>query len=477
MDRLEKFESYQRQRIAHYQRLAVHLDHYRAGQAYRKRLREIYAFVIPPHSSVLEVGCGQGDLLAAMNPSRGVGIDFSEEMICRARAKYPQLTFDCCDAHQFIAGETFDAIILSDLVNDLWDVQTVLENVKKACHPGTRIILNSFSRVWQLPLQAAEKLGLARPNLAQNWLTPHDLVNLLDLCGFQVIRKREEILLPLPVPGIAAFFNKFLARFWLINQLTLTNFYVARPESSLKDGQTAPSISVIVPARNEAGNIAEIFRRVPEMGSGTELIFVEGHSTDNTYAVIEEEMRRHPQRPCRLFKQQGIGKADAVRLGFENARGDILSILDADLTVAPEDLPRFYQAIVSGKGELINGVRLVYPLEGKAMQFLNILGNKFFSSLISWLLDQPVKDTLCGTKVMWRSDYEHLVKNRAYFGDFDPFGDFDLIFGSAKLNLKILDLPVRYGERVYGTTNIQRWRHGALLLRMAAFAARRIKFV
>jgi hypothetical protein len=105
------------------------------------------------------------------------------------------------------------------------------------------------------------------------------------------------------------------------------------------------------------------------------------------------------------------------------------------------------------------------------------LGNKFFSIVFSWLLGQSVKDTLCGTKVTWKSNYEAIAANRAYFGDFDPFGDFDLIFGAAKLNMKIVDLPIRYRERTYGTTNIQRWKHGWLLLQMVWFAARRLKFV
>jgi glycosyltransferase involved in cell wall biosynthesis len=213
------------------------------------------------------------------------------------------------------------------------------------------------------------------------------------------------------------------------------------------------------------------------MGRATELIFVEGHSRDDTYATIEQEIPLHPRTSNRLLRQSGIGKADAVRLGFENAKGDILMILDADLTVPPEDLPRFYEALVSGKGEFINGVRLVYPMEKEAMRTLNFIGNKFFSTAFSWLLGQPVKDTLCGTKVLWREDYQQIAANRSYFGDFDPFGDFDLIFGAARLNRKILDLPIRYRERTYGTTNISRWKHGLLLMRMVAFAARRIKFV
>jgi glycosyltransferase involved in cell wall biosynthesis len=239
----------------------------------------------------------------------------------------------------------------------------------------------------------------------------------------------------------------------------------------------APLVSVIVPARNEAGNIEAIFERTPEMGSGTELVFVEGHSRDDTYATIEREIARHPERKSQLLRQTGRGKGDAVRLGFAHARGDVLMILDADLTVAPEDLPRFLDALRSGNGELINGVRLVYPMQKQAMRFFNFLANKFFSLAFSWLLGQSVKDTLCGTKVLSSADYQRIAAQRAYFGDFDPFGDFDLLFGAAKLNLKIVDLPIRYRERTYGTTNIQRWRHGLLLLRMVLFAARRIKFV
>ncbi|MBL8051613.1 MAG: glycosyltransferase family 2 protein [Anaerolineales bacterium] len=238
-----------------------------------------------------------------------------------------------------------------------------------------------------------------------------------------------------------------------------------------------PSVSVVVAARNEAGNIKNIFERLPKMGSKTELIFVEGHSKDNTYQTILDEIPLHPSTPSLVFQQPGIGKADAIRLGFEKASGDILMILDADLTVPPEDLPRFYEAIASGTGEFINGVRLVYPMEKEAMQTLNFIGNKLFSMAFSWMLGQPIKDTLCGTKVMWRKDYEQIAANRSYFGDFDPFGDFDLIFGAAKINRKIVDLPIRYRERVYGTTNISRWKHGLLLLRMVTFAARRIKFV
>jgi glycosyltransferase involved in cell wall biosynthesis len=213
------------------------------------------------------------------------------------------------------------------------------------------------------------------------------------------------------------------------------------------------------------------------MGRRTEIVFVEGHSNDGTYETIQREMAARPDWQCKVLRQAGKGKGDAVRLGFRQASGDILMILDADLTVSPEDLPRFYEALCSEKGEFINGVRLVYPLEKEAMRFFNFLGNKFFSLAFSWLLGQPIKDTLCGTKVLWKKHYDLIAQNRSYFGDFDPFGDFDLLFGAAKLNLKIVEVPIRYQERTYGETNIRRWSHGWLLLKMVVFALRRIKFV
>jgi hypothetical protein len=415
-----------------------------------------------------------GNLLEHLQPSHGVGVDFSPEMIARAKKNHPQFEYHQIDTHDLssIKGE-FDVIILSDTVNDLWDVQLAFDQIRQLCTPHTRIIINFYSHLWQIPLTIAQSLNLAAPMLNQNWLTPEDINNMLHLSGFESIRATREILFPLPLGGIA---NRYLVKLWPFNTLALSNFVIARPAPQGTPAQ-APSVSVVIAARNEAGNIKSIFERVPKMGSMTEIVFVEGHSHDNTYETIADEIPLHPLTPSLLFRQLGIGKADAIRLGFEKASGDILMILDADLTVPPEDLPRFYDAIVSGKGEFINGVRLVYPMEKEAMRTLNFIGNKLFSMTFSWLLGQPIKDTLCGTKVMWRDDYAEIAANRAYFGDFDPFGDFDLIFGAAKLNRKIIDLPIRYRDRTYGTTNISRWKHGLLLLRMVAFAARRIKFV
>lgn len=467
-------QTFAKKRQSHWDAIARKRDGWHGmGSWYHRRLEQIYRFLVSSGQRVLEIGSGTGDLLDAVQPATGVGIDFSVEMVARAKGRHPEIEFIRADAHDLsdIKGP-FDIIILSDLVNELWDVQGCLEQIKLLCTPQTRLIFNFYSRAWELPLHITQLLNFATPTLAQNWLTRHDIANMLQLAGFETIRTWQEILWPLPLGG---FFNKFLVRFWPFREFALSNFLVARPQP--KRGDENPSVSIIVPARNEAGNIKSIFDRVPKMGQNTELVFVEGHSQDDTYDTIEKEISTHPSTPSLLLRQTGIGKADAVRLGFERASGEVLMILDADLTVPPEDLPRFYEALVSGKGEFINGVRLVYPMEAQAMRSLNFLGNKFFSMAFSWLLGQPIKDTLCGTKVLWKSDYAKIAANRSYFGDFDPFGDFDLIFGAAKQNLKIVDLPIRYRERTYGATNISRWKHGLLLMRMVAFAARRIKFV
>jgi 2-polyprenyl-3-methyl-5-hydroxy-6-metoxy-1,4-benzoquinol methylase len=477
-------DAYSARRIAHWDGLARRWRGRRGfASSYHRRLEHVYRFLIPCGLRVLELGCGEGDLLASLEPAEGLGVDFSREMIAQARQRHPDshLTFVTADAHDLSAiSGPFDAIVLSDLLHDVWDVQGLLSGLERLCHPRTRIVINFYSRLWEFPLAAAARLGLARPVLKQNWLTAADVNNLLHLSGFRAIRSWQEVLFPIPVPVLAELCNRVLVRLPGMRHLALANFTLARPVNAVHANERPgrpPRVSVIVPARNEAGNIPAVFARTPEMGAGTELVFVEGHSSDDTYATIERELAAHPQRYARLLRQSGRGKGDAVRLGFGAASGDILMILDADLTVPPEDLPRFYDALQSGKGEFVNGVRLMYPMEERAMRFANLVANKFFSLAFTWLLGQPIKDTLCGTKVLRRDAYDTIAAHRAYFGDFDPFGDFDLLFGAAKLGLEIIELPIRYRERTYGATNIQRWRHGWLLLKMCVVAAGRIKFV
>jgi SAM-dependent methyltransferase len=470
--------AYRAARVAHWNRLARWRKGRATGRSYHRRLQNVYRFLVPPGLRVLELGCSDGDLLAALAPSEGVGVDFSPAMIDLAREKHPNLRFIAADAHDLSQlTSTFDVIVLSDLLHDVWDVQGLLTGLEPLCHRGTRIVINFYSRLWEIPLAAAARLGLARPVLKQNWLTVSDVINLLNLSNLRAIRQWQEVLCPAPIPIVAPLCNRVLVRMWGIRHLALANFILARPMHRQPAAVSEPRVSVVVPARNEAGNVPAIFARTPEMGGGTELILVEGHSSDDTCGAIERALAANPHRQARVFQQTGKGKGDAVRLGFEAATGDVLMILDADLTVPPEDLPRFYEAIRSNKGEFINGVRLTYPMEERAMRFANLLGNKFFSLAFSWLLGQPIKDTLCGTKVIRRDAYRAIAANRSYFGDFDPFGDFDLLFGAAKLGLEIVEVPVRYRERTYGSTNIQRWRHGWLLLRMCLFAAGRIKFV
>lgn len=462
----------------HWDRIARQLENWQGWSAYyHLRLAMVYRHITVPHQSILEIGCGQGDLLAALQPTLGVGVDFSHEMIQRAKKHHPNLHFVEADAHSLCFEAQFDVVIFSDLLNDLWDVQAVLEELSPLVHPRTRVIINSYNRLWEIPLALASRFHLAKPNLVQNWLTVEDTINLLDLSGFELIQHWEEILWPFSTPILSAFSNRFLVRLWPFRYLALTNVIVARPKAKPLVAQKDVTVSVIIPARNEAGNIDAIFRRVPEMGRETELIFVEGHSKDNTCEVIDRCIIANKHRKTKLLIQDGEGKGDAVRKGFEHASGEVLMILDADLTVPPEDLLRFLRALISGNGEFVNGVRLVYPLEDQSMRFINLTGNKFFSLAFTWLLGQPIKDTLCGTKVLWRKDYELLKANRVYFGDFDPFGDFDLLLGAAKQRLKIVDMPIRYRSRTYGDSNIQRWKHGFLLLRMLGFAAKSLKFV
>lgn len=444
---------------------------------YYDDLVKFYKYNIPNKSSVLEVGSGIGEILHKLNVKKGVGIDLSSNNVRLSKSKYKKLKFLQMDPEKLKLKESFDFIICSDSVSYFSDVEKVFSNLSKISNDDTRLIINYHSYLWLPILNLAEKLGYKMPSIRLNWLNYDDLDNLLYLSGFEVIKKGNRFLFPRNLGLISVLANKYLANLPLINLLCLTNFIIARkiPENNLK---RKLSVSVIIPARNEKGNIENAIKRLPKMGKKTEVIFIEGHSSDETLTEIKRIAKKYSADfPIKYAIQKGKGKGDAVRLGFDMASGDILMILDADLTVPPEDLPKFYDAIASGRGEFINGSRLVYPMENEAMRTLNIFGNKFFSIMFTWLLGQRLKDTLCGTKVISRNNYQRLIKNRSYFGEFDPFGDFDLLFGAAKLNLKIVELPIRYRAREYGTTNISRFKHGWLLLKMVVFAMNKIKFI
>jgi len=460
-------------------RVAPSRDKYiRQSRHYYRNLVRFYRFNIPVNSRVLEIGCGTGYLLNEVKPAYGVGIDISGEMVRIASEKYPHLKFYQQDAESLDLNEKFDYIIISDTLGYLEDIQKAFISLKSVCTPQTRIIINYHNFFWEPFLSLAQKLNLKMPHKRLNWLNRADVENLLDIEGYDVIKTGKRYLMPMYIPLISWFFNKYLAYLPLLNSLCLTGYIIARLPENRPADNTDFSVSVIIPARNEEGNIEDAVRRIPDMGSHTEIIFVEGGSSDGTLNEIKRVCEKWQGiKDVKNFVQTGKGKGDAVRLGFENAKGDILMILDADLTVPPEDLPKFYNALATGRGEYINGTRLVYPMEDEAMRTLNMMGNKFFSVMFSWLLSQRIKDTLCGTKVLTASNYHKLKANRSYFGDFDPFGDFDLIFGSAKLNLKLVEVPIRYRARKYGDTNISRFSHGWLLLKMVFYAMNKIKFV
>ncbi len=463
---------------------------------YHRHLRALVRRFVPPGRRVLELGSGLGDLLAAVRPARGVGIDLSHDVVETARRRHPNLDFSQGDADAPELGETFDYVILSDVIGYLHNIWGCLRRVHAVAEPHTRLILTFHNALWEPLIVLAERFGLKMPTSAQNWLGMDDVQNLLTLADFAVVRQGTSFIFPFDIPIVAPLLNALLPQLPGVRHLCLVQWVVARPVNVAPGPER--SVTVVIPTRNEIGNIRSAVARVPEMGTGTEIIFVDGASTDGTVEEIEAVIREHPDRPIRLIhqvtaeaaasesaaandapvakqKMLRLGKGDAVRKGFAAATGDVLMILDADLTVPPEDLPRFYYAIRDGKGEMINGTRLVYPMEDEAMQPVNLLGNKFFSVLFTWLLGQQIKDTLCGTKVLAREDYRRIVENRAYFGDFDPFGDFDLLFGAARQKMLIVDVPVRYRRRVTGYSKVEAYKHGMLLARMSAIAFQRFK--
>ncbi len=439
--------------------------------------RRYMRFLVPAGSRVLELGCGTGELLAALAPARGVGIDLSPATVAVARREHPQFEFhigDVEDARTLAGIEgPFDTIILSDTIGALEDCEETLAGLHRLCDRETRIIIAYHSMLWGPLLSAAGALGLRMPQGPTNWLSTEDIEALLCLADFDIVKREWRLLLPERLFGLGSLVNRFLGTLPLLRRACLRNYVVARSRRKL--GLDSLSTTVVVPCRNERGNVEDAVKRIPRLCDDLEILFVEGHSKDDTYAEIERIIAAYPHLDIKVLRQDGVGKADAVRKGFTHARGDVLMILDADLTMPPEALPKFYRALLSGKGDFINGSRLVYPMEKEAMRLLNLLANHFFSLLFSWLMNQRITDTLCGTKVLRRHHYERIAANRAYFGDFDPFGDFDLLFGASKLNLKMVEIPIRYAARAYGETQISRFRHGWLLLRMALFAYRKLK--
>jgi len=436
-------------------------------------------FLVNDGQRVLELGCGTGQLLNALKPSYGVGVDLSANMVDIAQKNYPNLEFIQGDIEnpeliKSLEG-TFDYIILSDTLGFLDDCEETFSGLHSLCTSDTRLIISYYSWRWRPILTLGEKIGLKMPSVEMNWLSTEDTTGLLQLADFDTVKREWRQLLPRKLFGFGTIINRFIGTLPLIRRLSLRNYLVARPVRDVKLRKT--STTVLIPCRNEKGNIENAVKRLPDFCEDLEILYVEGNSQDGTLDEIHRVIEAYPDKDIKVLVQDGKGKGDAVRKGFDHARGDILMILDADLTVPPEDLTKFYKAISSGKGEYINGTRLVYPMDNQAMRFLNFWANRTFSVLFTWLLNQRLTDTLCGTKVLTKKNYEKIVANRSYFGEFDPFGDFDLIFGATKLNLKIVEVPIRYAAREYGETQISRFQHGWLLLRMVVFAYKKLKII
>jgi SAM-dependent methyltransferase len=446
------------------------------GRYYHSDLQRLMRFLVPKGKRIVEIGCGIGDTLASIDAVAKCGVDVSPEMIKCAAVRHPEIEFVQDDIETLKLDRKFDYVIMSNLIGVLDDVQPAFGNARQLMEERSRLIVTYYNRLWQPFLNLAERLGLKMPEPQQNWLALEDVENLLELNGFEVLRRGIRMLLPLNVPFVSWFLNRVVAHLPGFRHLCLTTYVVAR----LRPAETTRrdcSVSIIVPTKNEAGNIFGAVERTPEFGAHMEFIYIDGNSTDGTPDKVKDLQAAYPDKDIKFMTQTGTGKANAVWEAMDVAEGELLMILDSDLTVPPEELPRFYEVYVRGYAEYVNGVRLVYAREKEAMRFLNSIANHMFAVIFTWVLGYRIKDTLCGTKVLSKADYRDLRANMAYFGDFDPFGDFQIIFGATKLNLKVADVPVHYKARTYGDIEIHRWRDGLLLLRMVGFALLRLKFV
>ncbi|MGE4232826.1 MAG: glycosyltransferase family 2 protein [Bacteriovoracia bacterium] len=456
---------------------------------YYKDLERLFSFHVEKDATVLEIGYGVGQILDAVSPKKGAGLDISKVVAGEAKKLYSKYEFSSWNGEGRIPASILQAFpngvdyILLVNAPGIWqDIQQSLELLRPICHENTRIIATYYNFLWAPVFRLAQTVRLKMPQPALNWLSADDVQNLFELSNYRVVKKGYRCFVPFNLGFISNFLNRYIAPLPLFNFFCSSHFVIARPKNERNPSDI--TVSVVIPARNERGNIEPAVRRMAAVANHRpekyELIFVEGNSRDETWEEIQRVIKnpRIPKPGSVLsFRQTGKGKGDAVRLGFSHSTGDLVTILDADLTMPPEDLPKFVDAWCNGHGEFINGCRLVYKMEKEAMRPLNLMGNKFFSWAFTWILGQRFKDTLCGTKLLSRKNYERIANGRSYFGDFDPFGDFDLLFGASKLDLEFAEVPIRYRERKYGSTNISRWRHGWLLLQMCLYALRRIKFV
>lgn len=439
----------------------------------------LLAFLVEPLKRVLSVR-GPVLQLTQVKPATGVAVEICEEIVAAARKEHPEFAFritppDTDDfVRRFATDEKFDYIIFNCL-DDTADVEAALRNLHRVSTPRTRLIIISYNHLWEPLFALAEKLHLKLPELEQNWLSEIDIVNFLEVCGYESLKTHRMMLLPKYIPLLSEFLNGFCARLPGLNRLCMLHVFVARLLPEPLDPAKL-KVSVVIPCKDEKGNIQGAVERIPKLGGQTEIIFCDDKSTDGTVEEIERMRALHPDKDIRLVAGPGICKAQNVWAGFRAATGDVLMILDADLTTMPEELPYFLELLCNGRAEFVNGSRLVYAMPVGAMKGTNMLGNKFFSLLFSYLLDQRVKDTLCGTKALWRADWQRIEPMLDSWGTPDRWGDYELLFGAAKLNLRIRDLPVHYQERIYGSTKMTKvFKNGLVMLRMCFYGFLRLK--
>jgi SAM-dependent methyltransferase len=445
----------------------------RNGYYYRS-LARLFQHLVEPGKRVLNINCETGFLLKAVSPEYGVGVDISAEMLAAAHANNPEFTYCESFPEDYASSEKFDYIIVSN-VGDLVDVQKAFSQLHTASDRHTRVLIYSYNHLWEPLVAIAESLHLKTPKPEQNWLSEQDLVGILKLVGFESLRTYRICLLPKFVPLLSALANRVLAKLPLLDRLCMVEVLVARPIPERID-PSAVKVSVIVPCKDERGNVEDAVMRIPDFGQPTEIIFCDDKSTDGTADEVRRMQALYPERNIRLIDGPGICKSMNVWAGFTHATGDILAILDADLTVIPEELPYFIDAITQSGAEFVNGSRLVYPVPKAAMKGANMVGNKLFSIVFSFLMGQRIKDTLCGTKVLWRSDWERIQPMIGSWGIMDRWGDYELLFGAAKLNLRVVDQPVHYQERVYGATKMTKvFKNGLVMLRMCVKGYLRLK--
>ena len=392
-------------------------------------------------------------------------IDAPEKMVVGDGEKFPKLNKE---------REVRSAVLLNGTFNHHYDIQGLLMELKGSLSRTSRLIVVAYNPYLNWLYRLANLLGIRKGELPTTFVTTVDVENIARLAGYSLVRVRPLVYFPWPLFGLTSFLNRLFAALPWVRWCSFAHLLVLRP--IIAEKRNKPSLSCVIPARNEKGNIEAAIERMPDLGCDLEIIFVEGCSGDGTWEEILKVQEKYGgEYNIKAFQQTGEGKSDAVRLGFSNSTGELLTILDADLTMPPEQLARYYNAYCEGAADFINGSRLVYPIEGSEMRFLNRLGNVFFAKALSRVLDVRISDSLCGTKLVTKHDYERMINWRRDFGDFDPFGDFELIFPAATLALDIVDIPIRYKERTYGSTNIRRFRHGLMLFKMAFVGLIRIR--